>query len=196
MADKKKHESPKWAMERVFSNPKNAKLVDDKDIPDPPPDPLKIGHPSPDKAGMGDISNPPKADVEPDPIRSFKTGTPYVPKDGVYMLHEGEAVVPKEDNKVDPYGKITEGDKKPRKAIKSMHVTKTDNGRHIVTHEHHHPQHHKDAVHAMNSIEELSKHMADNAPGIEAQAPGADEPAAPAGGASPAGPAPAAPAGM
>ena len=32
------------------------------------------------------------------PLGSFKDGTNYVPKTGNYKLHEGEAVVPKEEN--------------------------------------------------------------------------------------------------
>ncbi len=34
------------------------------------------------------------------PIRSYATGTPYVPQTGVYKLHQGEAVIPKTANPV------------------------------------------------------------------------------------------------
>lgn len=98
-------------------------------------------------------------------VPSYKKGTPYVPQTGMAKLHKGEAVIPAE---VNPYGKIAPG--KPKKSIKSIHVTATDNGKHVVTHKHHHPSH-PDEIHAMNSVEDLTKHMSDNASKIAAQPP-------------------------
>jgi hypothetical protein len=106
---------------------------------------------------------------------SYEHGTPHVPETGIYKLHKGEAVIPKEKNPMNPFAKITSGDKKPRKALKSIHVHATDNGKHIVTHKHHHPEHHPDTTHAMNSADEVGQHVAAAAPSMEPQAPPADE---------------------
>ena len=124
-------------------------------------------------------------------LGSYEHGTPHVPKTGIYKLHKGEAVIPKEKNPMNPFAKITSGDKKPRKALKALHVHATDNKKHIVTHKHHHPEHHPDTTHAMDSAAEVGQHVAENAPNIEPQAPSMDE-GAPAAGA----PAMGAPAGM
>src|SRR5208282_940923 len=86
------------------------------------------------------------------PLGSFKTGTPYVPKTGVYQLHEGERVVPKEKNTMnasDAMAGIT-GKAKPSKKIKSITHTKTDDGKTVHTHRHHHPEHHSDETHVSN----------------------------------------------
>ena len=32
--------------------------------------------------------------------RSFEEGTPFVPETGLFMLHEGESVIPAEDNAI------------------------------------------------------------------------------------------------
>ena len=136
------------------------------------------------------------------PLGSYEKGTSHVPKTGIYKLHEGEAVIPKDKNMDSIKDKMTEAlggsDKKPKKEIKEMHVRKTANGKHIVTHKHHHPEHHPDEEHSMENMAALHQHM-DN----HAGEPDGDE-AAPAGAAqmtaapSPAAPAPAAggPAGM
>lgn len=99
------------------------------------------------------------------PLGSFKHGTSHVPKTGVYKLHEGEAVIPKEKNTMnasDAMAGIT-GKAKPPKEIKAMTHTKTHNGKHIVTHHHHHPEHHPDETHAFDNMADLHSHMEDHA---------------------------------
>src|SRR5258708_22450593 len=53
--------------------------------------------------------------------------------------------------------------KTPKKEIKEMVHSKSDNGRHIVTHRHHHPEHHKDEIHAFSNLGEVHDHMEDHA---------------------------------
>jgi hypothetical protein len=111
------------------------------------------------------------------PLGSYKEGTSRVPKTGNYTLHEGEAVIPAEKNPMNAADAMAgiSGKKAPRKALKSMHVTATDNKKHIVTHKHHHPEHHPDTTHAMDSPAEVGAHIAANAGNIEPQAPPMDE---------------------
>ena len=111
------------------------------------------------------------------PLGSYKHGTSRVPKTGNYTLHEGEAVIPAEKNPMNATDAMAgiSGKKAPRKALKSMHVTATDNKKHIVTHKHHHPEHHPDTTHAMDSPAEVGAHIAANAGNIEPQAPPMDE---------------------
>jgi hypothetical protein len=101
------------------------------------------------------------------PIGSFAKGTSHVPKTGVYKLHEGEAVIPKDKNMADMKDKmmasLSGDDKKPKKEIKEMHIRKTANGKHIVKHVHHHPEHHPDEEHAMEDMGALHQHMEDHA---------------------------------
>lgn len=100
------------------------------------------------------------------PLGSYEKGTSHVPKTGIYKLHEGEAVIPKDKNMADVKDKMMEslgGEKKPKKEIKEMVHRKTANGKHIVTHKHHHPEHHPDEDHAMNDMAELHQHMEDHA---------------------------------
>ena len=133
------------------------------------------------------------------PLGSLKHGTSHVPKTGVYKLHEGEAVVPKEKNTMnalDAMAGIT-GKAKPPKEIKEMAHTKTHNGKHIVTHRHHHPEHHPDETHAFDNMADVHSHMEDHA-GVpnegEAAPSGAEAPAPLTAAPSPApAPAPAAP---
>ena len=117
------------------------------------------------------------------PLGSFKKGTSHVPKTGIYKLHEGEAVIPKEKNMDSMKDKMTDAlggsDKKPKKEIKEMHVRKTANGKHIVTHKHHHPEHHPDEEHSMENMAALHQHMEDHA-GTPNEGEGAES-AAPAG---------------
>ena len=116
-------------------------------------------------------------------LGSFAKGTSHVPKTGIYKLHEGEAVIPKEKNMDSMKDKMTEAlggsDKKPKKEIKEMHVRKTANGKHIVTHKHHHPEHHPDEEHSMENMAALHQHMEDHA-GTPNEGEGAES-AAPAG---------------
>lgn len=64
---------------------------------------------------------------------------------------------------MNPYEKITSGDKKPKKEIHKIEITKSDNGKHIVTHKHHHPEHYKDEMHVMEDMGHLHNHMEDHA---------------------------------
>lgn len=94
------------------------------------------------------------------PLGSFEKGTSHVPKTGVYKLHEGEAVIPKDKNMADTrMDSLGGSDKKPKKEIKEMVHRKTANGKHIVTHKHHHPEHHPDEEHAMENMADLHAHM-------------------------------------
>jgi len=94
---------------------------------------------------------------------------------------------------MNPYEGITKNDTPPKRRLKSLRVHAADNGRHIVTHEHHHPAH-RDTHHPMAGMEELASHMAENAKMLEPAATGAEGEPTPApmggGGASPAGPPP------
>jgi hypothetical protein len=119
------------------------------------------------------------------PAPKYHKGVAVVPKTGPAILKKGEAVIPAEKNPMNPFAKITDGDKKPRKALKSMHVTATDNKKHIVTHKHHHPEHHPDTTHAMDTPDEVGQHVAQNAPNIEPQAPSMDDAGAPGAQAAP-----------
>jgi hypothetical protein len=138
------------------------------------------------------------------PLGSFEKGTSHVPKTGIYKLHEGEAVIPKDKNMDSMKDKMMDslgGEKKPKKEIKEMHIRKTANGKHIVTHKHHHPEHHPDEEHSMEDMGALHQHMEDHAgtpndgegaesapPAGAAQMTAAPSPAAaPAAGASPTG---------
>lgn len=126
-------------------------------------------------------------------LDSFKKGTPYVPKTGLYQLHEGEAVISKDKNPMnsaDAMAGIT-GKAKPPKKLKSITHTKTDDGKTVHTHRHHHPEHHPEETHVSNDDKEMAAHMAEHMPNMTAQppempAPGADAGAAGGAGASPA----------
>lgn len=97
------------------------------------------------------------------PLGSFKKGTNYVPKTGVYKLHEGEKVVTAEDNKMNPYSKVTEGAKKPKKVVKSIHTRRASSGGWI--HEHHHtePAHHPMEEHTTAAKNDMLSHMDEHA---------------------------------
>ena len=130
------------------------------------------------------------------PLGSFKTGTPYVPKTGVYKLHEGEAVVSKEKNimnAADAMAGIT-GKAKPPKKIKTIEHKKTDDGKTVHTHRHHFPEHHPEETHVSNNDKELAAHMAEHMPNMTAQPPEMPAPDAGAAGAAGAGASPTAPA--
>jgi len=127
------------------------------------------------------------------PLGSFKTGTPYVPKTGVYRLHEGERVVPKEKNTMnvaDAMMGIT-GKAKPPKKIRKITTHKSDDGKMIHTHQHHHPAHHPDETHVSNNMKEAADHLTAMEPNMSAQPP--EMPAPDAGAAGAAGASPAAP---
>jgi len=107
------------------------------------------------------------------PLGSLKTGTPYVPKTGMYQLHEGEAVVPKEKNTMnaaDAMMGIT-GKAKPPKKIHTIKTHKSDDGKLIHTHQHHHAAHHPDETHISNNMKEATDHMTAMEPNMSAQPP-------------------------
>lgn len=56
----------------------------------------RVAHPRPVPKGEKDMKK--KAEDWAKPLGSYKHGTDYVPQTGVYKLHEGEAVTPKEKN--------------------------------------------------------------------------------------------------
>lgn len=123
------------------------------------------------------------------PLGSFKHGTTHVPKTGVYKLHEGEAVVPKKDNKMAGVFDLVKGNdsKKPAKHIKTIVHSKSHDGKHVMVHKHHHPEHHEDETHIANDMSELHKHLEDHA-GTPNEGEAAAAPAAPVGGAPAGGP--------
>jgi len=116
------------------------------------------------------------------PLGSFKEGTSHVPRTGVYTLHEGEAVIPKEQNmnSKEAMAGIT-GKGKPEKKIHKIVTHKTDDGKLIHTHLHHHPSHHPEETHVSNNIDEAQAHMGAMEPQMSAQAPPMPEPGAGAG---------------
>ena len=131
--------------------------------------PVLTGTPARDTTMMPALS---KIDTTPRfgmgrPLGSFKKGTSHVPKTGIYKLHEGEAVIPKEKNMDSVKDKMISSlggdEKKPKKEIKEMHIRKTANGKHIVKHSHHHPEHHPDEEHSMEDMGALHQHMDDHA---------------------------------
>lgn len=70
-----------------------------------------------------------------------------------------------------PYALITKGDKAPKKEISHMIHKKSHNGKHLVTHVHHHPEHHRDELHAFNTMDELHDHMQQHETGADGAAP-------------------------
>lgn len=85
------------------------------------------------------------------------------------------------------------GGHKPAKEIESIKHKKSDNGDHIFTHRHTHPEHHPDEVHTKRGNDEMVEHMLKHAgtpnPGeaeAEAGTPDSYNPAATAPGAAPA----------
>jgi hypothetical protein len=122
------------------------------------------------------------------PLGSFKKGTDYVPKTGVYKLHEGEKVVPAKENKMDAKAAmqdITGKKSKPAKKIKEIRTRKTDDGKFVHTHLHHNPEHHQDEMHVSNDLKEAQQHISDHEANMTPQAPPPDEAAGGEGMASP-----------
>lgn len=77
------------------------------------------------------------------------------------------------------------GSAKPPKKIHKITTHKTDDGKMIHTHMHHHSNHHPDETHVSNDIGEAQDHLAAQAPNMTAQAPPMPEAGAPAAGAMP-----------
>lgn len=112
-------------------------------------------------------------------VKSYKHGTDYVPKTGLALLHKGEKVVPKEKNFMnasDAMAAITGKQSKPEKKIHKITTHKTDDGKLIHTHMHHHSNHHPDETHVSNNIGEAQDHMKAMEPSMSAQAPAMPEP--------------------
>lgn len=112
------------------------------------------------------------------PLGSFKKGTDYVPKTGMYKLHEGEKVVPAKENKMDAKSAmqdITGKKSKPVKKIKEIRTRKTDDGKFVHTHLHHNPEHHQDEMHVSNDLKEAQQHLSDNEASMTPQAPPPEE---------------------
>jgi len=103
-------------------------------------------------------------------LGSYEKGTDYVPKTGPAILHEGEAVTPAKDNPMNPYAKIAESTKKPKKALKEIRVRKAHDGSHIVEHHHHHPAHPMEE-HTAKDMEALQAHMQEHVPNMESAQP-------------------------
>jgi hypothetical protein len=105
----------------------------------------------------------PKAMRKPlgEPI-SYKEGTDYVPKTGTYKLHEGEAVVPKEENMKSgtdhAHAALAGKDGKPKKEIKEMTIRRLHDGKLHVKHTHHHGEHHGEEEQAMD-LNQLHDHL-------------------------------------
>lgn len=122
------------------------------------------------------------------PLGSFKHGTDYVPKTGIYKLHEGEAVKTKDENTMNA-ATAMEGITGKPKAPKKIHkiiTQKTDDGKMIHTHQHHHAHQHPDETHVSNDLKGAQDHMAAQEPNMSAQPPAMPEAGAPAAGAPPA----------
>ena len=125
-------------------------------------------------------------------VSSYKNGTDFVPKTGLALLHKGEKVTPAKDNMKNIFDKITEGDAKPPKKLKSIHTRKAADGSYIHEHHHHYPEHHKMEEHTSTDDKAMLAHLTEHAPTMGAEAPampagpqGADQAMAGATGAAP-----------
>lgn len=106
------------------------------------------------------------------PLGTFHKGTDFVPKTGNYTLEKGEAVVSKEKNMAasNPYKMVTEGDKSPKKTLKSIHTRKAKDGSYIHEHHHHHPAH-KMEEHTSPDMKGAMAHMEEHGPSIMPEQP-------------------------
>jgi len=127
------------------------------------------------------------------PLGVFDKGGKVNVNDGkhvVGILKDGERVLTEKqdkeyqnmkDMKDKMVSSLSDGEKKPKKEIKEMVHRKSTNGKHIVVHKHHHPEHHPDEEHVMNDMAELHQHMDNHAgtpnEGEAAPAAGAEAPA-------------------
>ncbi len=147
-------------------------------IPTPAAAPAAI-KPAGKTARYGDRPGEKRLDAEGNELPKYHKGTSYVPKTGPAMLEKGEAVIPKEKN-MDATAAMEgiTGKAKPPKKIHKIITHKTDDGKMIHTHQHHHPMHHPDETHVSNDIGEAQDHMAAMEPQMSAQAPSMPEPGA------------------
>ena len=89
----------------------------------------------------------------PDAVKgSLKKGTPYVPETGLFKLHKGERVIPKDEN-----AKLFDSvpGRTSKKEIKNIAIKKAHGG-FLINHEHHN---HPDEEHAVSSLADLHKHI-------------------------------------
>jgi hypothetical protein len=130
-------------------------------------------------AKYGDRPGEKRLDSEGNVIPKYHKGTSYVPKTGPAILEKGEAVIPKDKN-MDATSAMAGimGKAKPAKKIHKIVTHKTDDGKMIHTHQHHHPAHHPDETHVSNNIDEAKAHMETMEPQMAAQAPPMPEPGA------------------
>lgn len=96
-------------------------------------------------------------------LGTYHKGTNFVPKTGNYTLEKGEAVVPKEKNMAADWTKGITGGKKPKKEIREIRVRKSHDGKHIIEHHHHYPEHHPMEEHTAGDMSDLHSHMDDHA---------------------------------
>jgi hypothetical protein len=98
-------------------------------------------------------------------VPSYKNGTPYVPKTGPAILHEGERVVPKEKNMKDLMdavkGHMSGSDKpeKPKKELHEIRTRKAKSGGYIHEHHYTHPEHYKMEEHTSPDQDAMASHM-------------------------------------
>ena len=97
-------------------------------------------------------------------LGSFAKGTSHVPKTGIYKLHEGEAVIPKEKNPMHHMMEHlkselgTPADKVPAKKLKHIVTRKAGEG-HVHEHHYTHPDHHAPTEHATHGTDGMINHM-------------------------------------
>jgi len=82
-------------------------------------------------------------------LGSMKKGGP-IEKTGIYKLHKGEHVIPKESSMASSKGKI------PKHGIKHTHTEHHTDGTHTVTHSHHDGT---STSHALPDVAALNDHM-------------------------------------
>jgi hypothetical protein len=120
-------------------------------------------------------------------VKSYKFGTNFVPKTGLALLHKGEKVTPAKENSMmnasDAMAGITGKKAVPEKKIHKITTHKSDDGKLIHTHLHHHSNHHPDETHISNNLGEAQDHLAAQEPNMSAQPPAMPEAGAPAAGA-------------
>jgi hypothetical protein len=148
---------------RVFPNPKNIKPVLDTDIKPEVDEPSGGGEMSIENAPLktpdGDTHLPPKIKTGPDTPKLRR-----LPKH-THVYDRGGVVAPAKDTKMaemNPYAKITAGDKKPKKEIKTIETRRTHDGKTVHVHKHHHPEHHPDEEHVSTSMADIHKHADDH----------------------------------
>src|SRR5208337_1608356 len=132
----------------------------------PPQEVNKITHTEKYGSRPGEIRTP--TDRFTQPLGSFKHGTDYVPETGLYKLHEGEKVTPKEENmaatnSADVMAMIPgRAAKKPAKVLDHIRIKSHKDGSHTVTHHHTHPEYHPAEEHGLSNMDALHSHLEDH----------------------------------